>query len=200
MSASQHFASFAAYQPPPDDPAAPQSSSKPQTQRPWFPTHQSSMSGQATSYQAGGIPTFGASSSSGPSAYHGGVGHVDEAYNPSNLWETRFGWRVDACAAAAYLGGPSQVTALALLILETTNDYIRFHAYQSALVSCPMLLLIFLEYLILPSFFYIFTIIITGLGGLYLAFRAYQDASIGDLARFQVPVVGEYAERWVADE
>ena len=32
-----------------------------------------------------------------------------------------------------------------------------------------MLLLIFLEYFILPAFFYIFTIVIAGLGGVYLA-------------------------------
>jgi uncharacterized membrane protein len=82
---------------------------------------------------------------------------------------------VDVLAALAYLGGPlagmpfllshvgcfadrSGVTALVLLILETVNDYVRFHgrhppripsfnksdcsspvAYQSALLTTPLL-------------------------------------------------------------
>jgi hypothetical protein len=53
------------------------------------------------------------------------VGGLDEERGVSNLWETRFGWRVDVEAAVAYLFGP--ISALALLILETNNDYVRFH-------------------------------------------------------------------------
>ncbi|KZW02448.1 hypothetical protein EXIGLDRAFT_714872 [Exidia glandulosa HHB12029] len=190
-SASQHFASFAAYTPPPDDPSASRNQS---ASRPWFPAHASSSPSPAgMSYQAGGIPTF-ATAQAGPSH-----GRVEEGLNPTNLWETRFGWRVDVLAAVAYVGGP--FTALALLILETTNDYVRFHAYQSALVSSPLLLLLFLEHLIgLPAFFTILTTIIILFAVLYLAFRAYQDAAIGDLARFQVPYAGELADRWVSDE
>lgn len=133
-SASQHFASFAAYTPPPDDPSASRNQS---ASRPWFPAHASSSPSPAgMSYQAGGIPTF-ATAQAGPSH-----GRVEEGLNPTNLWETRFGWRVDVLAAVAYVGGPftgareslqctrhllNTYLALALLILETTNDYVRFH-------------------------------------------------------------------------
>lgn len=72
----------------------------------------------------------------------------------ANQWETRFGARVDVLAAFAYLLGPisgthsiqnkvryfkklinaSNYAALICLILETHNDYVRFHG-QSPLVS-----------------------------------------------------------------
>lgn len=60
----------------------------------------------------------------------------------SNVWESRLGLRVDVLAALAYLGGPLagekfphprlittyiDHAALVLLILETVNDYVRFH-------------------------------------------------------------------------
>jgi uncharacterized membrane protein len=66
-----------------------------------------------------------------------------------NVWETRFGTRVDVLAAFAYVLGPisgvyihirlawkaQQLTntriALLLLILETHNDYVRFHGESS---------------------------------------------------------------------
>ncbi|EJD47685.1 hypothetical protein AURDEDRAFT_113336 [Auricularia subglabra TFB-10046 SS5] len=182
--ASQHFASFAAYTPPPDDPSN-------QRQRPWFPSTPASGAAPGMSYQAGGIPTFATAAGSSTLA--------DEAANPNNLWETRFGWRVDVLAAVAYLGGP--FTALALLILETHNDYVRFHAYQSALVSSPLLLILLFELLLhFWTFFIVLTTLVLVVVSLYLAFRAYQDAAIGDLARFQVPYAGELADRWVSDE
>lgn len=78
----------------------------------------------------------------------GGSASAGEAER-ANAWESRFGWRVDLMAAASYLGGPitgeSQRTAgnlstqwqhesfadadvaLLFLILETQNDYVRFH-------------------------------------------------------------------------
>ncbi|CAE7229635.1 unnamed protein product [Rhizoctonia solani] len=121
MSTRQDFASFAAYTPPPD--ALPEAGAS-KFKRPWFPAHQSSnfvqgVAGPSSgSYQAGGVPTFGTS-------IGGGAGHVEDQMGV-NEWETRFGWRADIEAAAAYLGGP--ITALLLLILETSNDFVRFHA------------------------------------------------------------------------
>lgn len=60
-----------------------------------------------------------------------------------NEWETTYGLRVDLLAAFAYLLGPISGSiksflltrayipagrpALALLVLETHNDYVRFH-------------------------------------------------------------------------
>jgi hypothetical protein len=55
-----------------------------------------------TSYQSGGVPTFG-NDQAGITGF-GNTG--DEEQGPSNLWETRFGWRVDVIAAVAYIFGP----------------------------------------------------------------------------------------------
>jgi uncharacterized membrane protein len=59
--------------------------------------------------------------------------------------------------------------AVLLLILETTNDFVRFHAYQSALLTTPLLLLHFIVALIFPAFLnFIFTLVSVGIIG-YMA-------------------------------
>ncbi|KAJ7900362.1 hypothetical protein B0H14DRAFT_3423729 [Mycena olivaceomarginata] len=205
-SSSSHFASFAAYTPPPDDPASLPPTSKAPA-RPWFPAHASSQND--TSYQSGGIPTFGAAAS-------GGLGAVEEAESQQNQWETRHGLRVDMLAAAAYLLGPisgaamrfmplayRNITsaALALLIIETHNDYVRFHAYQSALFTTPLVVIRILASL-LQFWGWLRTILTLVLIGsqFYMAVRAYLDASQNGLARYQLPYIGPIAERWLGEE
>lgn len=121
--------------PPPDDPSYASSSNHPHTTtRAWFPPQ------HVISYQSGGIPTFNTSQA-------GGIGAVEEAEaaGGTNAWETRYGARVDLMAAFAYLLGPLSgsfhsgghatswaviliaLLALLLLIVETHNDYVRFH-------------------------------------------------------------------------
>lgn len=132
------FATFARevqYQPPPDTkPLVASTSAKPS----WFAST-SSGSGAETSYQAGGIPSWSDS-------FGGGGGAEAGPESAINEWETRFGWRVDIEAAATYIFGPISgelyclahlemtytepelcVLALLILILETKNDFIRFH-------------------------------------------------------------------------
>jgi len=186
---SSKFASFAPYTPPPDDPTSAPSTSR-TLARPWFPTHSSL--GADTSYQSGGIPTFNTSAS-------GGLGAVEEAEGHENQWETRYGLRVDVMAACAYLLGPA--SALLLLIVETRNDFVRFHAYQSALLTVPLITIrIFVSLLRFPSWIRtMFTFLII-LSQLYMAFRAYFDASRNGLARFQLPYIGPIADRWLAEE
>ena len=74
-------------------------------------------------------------------------------------------------------------------------------AYQSALLTTPLLALILFFSLILrlPSFFRV--ILILGSVGvtLFTSFRAWKDAQDG-LSRYWLPVVGEIAERWVSEE
>ncbi|XAO25680.1 hypothetical protein I312_104508 [Cryptococcus bacillisporus CA1280] len=200
---------FSPYQPPPDVPSTdpPEVSStksKPKSKRPWFTRDPSSYN--ASSYQSGGTvsdPTAVPEAYSNDpesaaflgSAAGGGALENDRA----NAWESRFGWRVDVMAAAAYLGGP--VTALLFLILETRNDYVRFHAYQSALLTTPLLVLLLLFNLLipLPAFLRtLFTVVAVG-GTLYAAFRAWKDAQEG-LERFWLPYIGPVAERWVSEE
>ncbi|CAE6501026.1 unnamed protein product, partial [Rhizoctonia solani] len=115
-----------------------------------------------------------------------------------NEWETRFGWRVDVEAAVAYLGGP--ITALLLLILETSNDFVRFHAYQSALLLTPLLLLRGFIGLIFPSWLQFISTMSIVIAGLYMAFKAFRDANGAGLARYQLPYIGILAERWLGEE
>ncbi|KAI0735173.1 hypothetical protein C8Q76DRAFT_791745 [Earliella scabrosa] len=186
-----HFASFAAYTPPPDDPSYAASTSK-NTSRAWFPSGAAAQ--QPTSYQSGGIPTFNTSQA-------GGLGAVEdaEAESGSSMWETRYGLRVDLLAAFAYLLGP--ISALTLLIMETYNDFVRFHAYQSALLTTPLVILRILASLLqFPSFLRtVFTLMIV-IPSFYMAWQAYIDAARNGLVRFQVPFIGPLAERWVHEE
>ncbi|KAI9637515.1 uncharacterized protein MKK02DRAFT_43440 [Dioszegia hungarica] len=216
-------ANFAPYQPPPDVPSEdpPSESSKSllggrskgKQKRPWFNRDPSSF-GAGNTYQSGGSlsdPTsvaqaysndpevagltggFGAASGSGSG---NGSGDAERA----NAWETRFGWRVDFMAPLAYLGGP--ITALILLILETQNDYVRFHAYQSALLTTPILTILLLFNLVIPFPSFLRLLLLLGSIGAagYTAFRAWSDASQGGLSRFYLPYIGEIAERWVGEE
>ncbi|WVR00013.1 hypothetical protein IAU59_007155 [Kwoniella sp. CBS 9459] len=218
---------FSPYQPPPDvpstDPPETSSRSKGKSKRPWFNRDPSSYG--ANSYQSGGTlsdPTSvpqaytndpesqaflgGGSSSSASQGFgsgsgigSGGLGGAGADGDRANAWESRFGWRVDVMAAVAYLGGP--ITALVFLILETQNDYVRFHAYQSALLTTPLLTLILLFRLLirLPLFLWILLIIASVAVTVYSSFRAWKDAQEG-LSRFWLPYIGEIAERWVSEE
>ncbi|KDQ08449.1 hypothetical protein BOTBODRAFT_37885 [Botryobasidium botryosum FD-172 SS1] len=190
MNTSQ-FASFAQYTPPPDGPpSAPPSKIK--SARAWFPSSTEGASGSSSSYQAGGVPTFGNSVGGGADL---GIAQEEGAVNQ---WESTCGWRVDLQAASAYLLGP--ITALLFLVIEISNDYVRFHAYQSALFSTPLIAIRFLLSFIFPAWF--ISIITLGLLGgiIFMAVRAYKDANQGGLARYHLPWIGEIAERWVEDE
>ncbi|WVO23048.1 uncharacterized protein IAS62_004393 [Cryptococcus decagattii] len=202
---------FSPYQPPPDVPStdppevsSTKSKSKPKSKRPWFTRDPSTYN--TSSYQSGGTvsdPTAVAEAySNDPEsvAFLGSASGRGALENErANAWESRFGWRVDVMAGAAYLGGP--VTALLLLILETRNDYVRFHAYQSALLTTPLLVLVLVFNLLitLPAFFRtVFLVVAVGVT-LYAAFRAWKDAQEG-LERFWLPYIGPVAERWVSEE
>ncbi|KAJ3971115.1 hypothetical protein EV361DRAFT_800739 [Lentinula raphanica] len=192
---SSNLASFAPYMPPPDDPeysahSKLSSSKTPARARPWFPSQQSS---QGVSYQNGGIPTF-----SDPQT--GGFGNTpNEESESHNQWQTRYGTRVDMMSAFAYLLGP--LSAFLVLIFETQNDYVRFHGYQSALFTTPLIIFrALLSLLQFPQWLRKFVTVLIFASQLYLAFRAYIDASRNDLARFELPMIGPVASRWLADE
>ena len=48
---------------------------------------------------------------------------------PALMWETRFGWRVDVCAAATYLGGP---------VTGAHQGCIKCHLTDAVLDSAPL--------------------------------------------------------------
>ncbi|TDL28460.1 hypothetical protein BD410DRAFT_222744 [Rickenella mellea] len=195
MSSSKFASTFAPYTPPPDDPSnasrAGSSQSASRVTRPWFPTHESYQHPIA-SYQSGGLPSLNNSMS-------GSTGPTEETHLAQHQWDTRFGTRVDIMAAFAYLLGP--ISALVLLILETHNDYVRFHAYQSALLTTPILLLrIFGTLVHFWSFLVTILTILLFIVQFFMAFQAYRDASMNNLSRFYLPYIGPLADRWVEDE
>ncbi|KIK71012.1 hypothetical protein GYMLUDRAFT_33117 [Collybiopsis luxurians FD-317 M1] len=187
---STSAASFAPYMPPPDDPEYSGSSKVPSRSRPWFPGHQSSL---GVSYQSGGIPTLNDSQA-------GGYGNpASDQIESQNQWETRYGMRVDVLAAFAYILGP--LSALLVLVVETQNDYVRFHGYQSALFTTPLIVFrALLSLLQFPQWLRTFWTILLLACQLYMAFRAYLDASQDGLIRYELPIVGSIASEWLAEE
>ncbi|KIJ68437.1 hypothetical protein HYDPIDRAFT_106633 [Hydnomerulius pinastri MD-312] len=187
---SKSASSFAPYTLPPDDPSrisAQPATVKPQS-RPWFPVTAPSRYYE-TSYQSGGIPSFNSS-----------AGAVDnDVEGRQNQWETRYGLRVDMLAAFAYLLGP--MSALTLLVLETHNDYVRFHAYQSALLTTPLLLVRILASLLrFPSWICAFFTIVLFVSAFSMATRAFWGASRDGLSRYHLPKLGPLADQWVSEE
>lgn len=90
----------------------------------------------------------------------------------------------------------STVRRLCSTILPLTRT-----AYQSALLTTPLLLLILIFNLLirLPKFFRII-ILIGSIGTTgWAAFRAWKDAQDG-LGRYWLPYIGEMAEKWVNEE
>ncbi|KAL7811626.1 hypothetical protein V8C26DRAFT_408525 [Trichoderma gracile] len=143
--------------------------------------------GRASSSLWGG---FGGSGSAGanspmPGAYPAEVSEFD----------TSLGLRLDYEACLAYLAFPP-VGAVLLLILERNSDYVRFHAWQSALLFTAIM--VFHVLISWSSFlswiFFLGDIVLIG----FLSLKAYQDAEILD--RYEVPFFGRIASRFLDDE
>ncbi|KAL6907267.1 hypothetical protein GGI43DRAFT_257351 [Trichoderma evansii] len=110
-------------------------------------------------------------------------------------FDTSLGIRLDYEASLAYLAIPP-IGAVILLILERNSDYVRFHAWQSALLFTAIMVfhLLLSWSTFLSWIFFLGDLALMG----YLAFRAYQDAEI--LERFEVPFFGSIASRCLDDE
>lgn len=74
-------------------------------------------------------------------------------------------------------------------------------AYQSALLTTPLVLFMIITNLLIPLPAFLRTLIIlAGVGTtLFAAYRAWKDAQDG-LSRYWLPYIGERAERWVNEE
>ncbi|KAI8393643.1 uncharacterized protein BYT42DRAFT_487074 [Radiomyces spectabilis] len=131
---------------------------------------------------------------SGPSGL-GAPSGVPVGTQRVNKYETALPIRVDFEAALTYILGP--VTGLLFLILETQNDYVRFHAWQSSLVFLALMLCHFVI-MFISSFLswalFCFDIFLL----LWLTYRAYLDGAT--LERYELPYFGPIASRWVDEE
>ncbi|PON27584.1 hypothetical protein TGAM01_v203351 [Trichoderma gamsii] len=90
-------------------------------------------------------------------------------------FDTSLGLRLDYEASLAYLAFPP-IGAVILLILERNSDYVRFHAWQSALLFTAIMVfhLLFSWSSFLSWIFFIGDLVLMG----FLALKAYQDAEI----------------------
>ncbi|EHK44834.1 hypothetical protein TRIATDRAFT_170080, partial [Trichoderma atroviride IMI 206040] len=165
----------------------------PQPQRAWSGDLDGAASRHSGSNNGnGGLWGFGSGNSSGngtplamPGAYPAEISEFD----------TSLGLRLDYEASLAYLAFPP-IGAVILLILERNSDYVRFHAWQSALLFTAIMVfhLLFSWSSFLSWIFFIGDLVLMG----FLAFKAYQDAEI--LERFEVPFFGSIASRCLDDE
>lgn len=216
---------FAPYAPPPDEhrqvtspklprkPSSPSASGRLPTSsakkshhepNPWK-SYQSSGGNSINSNQYSSQPNFDSSQShsgldAGPSSHSNGSHSSSNGieagghFFPSpEAYETRFGWRVDLLSAFSYC---TPLMAILMLIIETRNDFVRIHAYQSLLIALP---LAFLHFIFLASHFFQVLLFLIDLG-LYgwLGYQAYFDAEV--LERKLLPYVGPLAERWTEEE
>ncbi|KAK6528924.1 hypothetical protein TWF694_004153 [Orbilia ellipsospora] len=112
-----------------------------------------------------------------------------------NQFETSLPLRMDVEAALAYVLLPPAGGVL-LLLLEHNSDYVRFHAWQSALLFTGMF---FLHILFLWSTFFSWLLFFGDISLIvYLSIRAYSDADTLD--RFEVPYIGAWANSFVDEE
>ncbi|KAI1260581.1 hypothetical protein F5Y18DRAFT_405072 [Xylariaceae sp. FL1019] len=153
----------------------------PQPQRSW----------RADSVAEGGFGNgYGQGSGGGYAQGSGGL-----AIGGREEFDTTLGLRLDYEAVLAYVAFPP-LGAIVLLILERGSDYVRFHAWQSSLVFT----VIFILHLIFSWSTFLSWVIALGDIALiaFLALRAYRDADTLD--RFEVPVFGQIANRFVDEE
>ncbi|KAJ4174501.1 hypothetical protein NW754_004920 [Fusarium falciforme] len=110
-------------------------------------------------------------------------------------FDTSLGMRLDYEACLAYVAFPP-LGAIILLILERNSDYVRFHAWQSALLFTAIMIfhLVFAWSTFLSWLFFLCDIALIAV----LTLRAYRDAEILD--RFEVPFFGALASRFLDDE
>jgi len=117
--------------------------------------------------------------------------------SPSNTPSTSGGLTPNLAGALSYLLGP--VTGIIFLVLERTNNFVRFHAMQSTVLGVAWIIFsIALSVLsgIVPVIGWIFGLLISivlGLGGfilwLLLMWNAYQGKE------WELPVVGPFARK-----
>ncbi len=89
------------------------------------------------------------------------------------------------------------ISGIAFIILETKNDYVRFHAWQSILFFGPTLLL-HVIFIFVPSFLRVLLWIVEIGTAVWLMYKAYSNGQ--SLVRYELPIVGPVASKWTDTE
>ncbi|KAI9503283.1 hypothetical protein BX070DRAFT_175246, partial [Coemansia spiralis] len=110
-------------------------------------------------------------------------------------YETSLPIRHDVEAAIAY--ALNIYSGVFLLITEKKNDYVRFHAWQSSLLSIVFIIALIVTAFI-SNFLYWVTWILAIAVDVYMVRRAYIDGAVFE--RFALPYVGQWATQFVDEE
>ncbi|KAJ3050844.1 hypothetical protein HK097_008162 [Rhizophlyctis rosea] len=142
----------------------------------------------------------GGSSSAAPQSFNGGSayvtpGAVEQGGERINKYETQLPVRVDIEAALCY--SLMALSAVVFLIFETKNDYVRYHAWQSALTFTVLIAAQIIFSFISSALAWIVFIIELGAVG-WLGYNAYINGD--SLDRYEVPYIGKIASQWVDSE
>ncbi|KAJ2065588.1 hypothetical protein GGI17_000132 [Coemansia sp. S146] len=148
------------------------------------PPSTSSAAGGGYHAYGGGEPT------AGPSTFSS-----QDGGQRISRYETSLSLRYDIEASLAYVLGI--FSGAFLLILEKKNDYVRFHAWQSSLLSATFILALIISALISNSIYY-FVVLTVVASHVYMVRRAYFDGAVFE--RFELPYVGPLASQLVDEE
>ncbi|KXT05568.1 hypothetical protein AC578_3723 [Pseudocercospora eumusae] len=131
----------------------------------------------------------------GNQALEGGGQTTYGGHGGMSIFETSLGLNLGVEAALAYLLLPP-AGGVVLLLFEHKSDYVRFHAWQSALLFSAIFLvhIIFSWTTIISWMLFACDLLIIG----YLAYGAWRYAE--SLDRVEVPIFGRLASSFVDDE
>ncbi|KAJ2801932.1 hypothetical protein H4R20_003479 [Coemansia guatemalensis] len=133
---------------------------------------------------------YGTGPTAGPSTFNS-----QDGGQRISRYETSLSLRYDVEAAMAYVLG--MFSGALLLVLEKKNDYVRFHAWQSSLLSAAAFVVLFLTALI-SNLLYWLTLLATIAALGYMARRAFLDGAVFE--RYALPYVGPLAIQFVDEE
>ncbi|KAJ1668888.1 hypothetical protein IW140_000046 [Coemansia sp. RSA 1813] len=143
-----------------------------------------------SSSQADGEYGYGGEPTAGPSTFNS-----QDGGQRISRYETSLPIRHDVEAAIAYL--LCIYSGVFLLIMEKKNDYVRFHAWQSTLMSMAFIVALIVTAFI-SNFLYWVTWIVALVASGYMARRAYIDGAVFE--RFALPYLGQWAVQFVDEE
>ncbi|KAJ1870329.1 hypothetical protein H4R99_007206 [Coemansia sp. RSA 1722] len=133
---------------------------------------------------------YGGEPTAGPSTFNS-----QDGGQRISRYETSLSLRYDVEASLAYALGV--FSGALLLVMEKKNDYVRFHAWQSALLSIASFVVLVLTALIFNSLYWL-VFLAAGCLHIYMIRRAYLDGAVFE--RYPLPYIGPLAMQLVDEE
>ncbi|GAA6002781.1 hypothetical protein JCM10207_007674 [Rhodosporidiobolus poonsookiae] len=153
----------------------------------------------ASSYHDGApVNSLASNTAFSSSATYGNTGYapigsaaagLDSGYETTTL---RHDWAGPLC----YLLGP--LGAAFFLVFEVENDWVRFHAWQSVLLSAFLVLVHLFFFALFWRWMQYLIFLVDGAFALLMAMRAFRDSD--HLERHRLPLIGDLADEFVKSE